>query len=670
MNRVEILKERYQLVKELRSKAFGKTYVATDTDLPSHPQCVVKQLDFSSHDFQSLTEARRLFEKEAQTLERLGQHPQIPKLFAYFEENKKFYIVQEFVSGKTLDSEFIKGQPLPENQVINLLTEVLEILVFVHKNNAIHGNIKPDNIVRRHTDGKLVLLDLDAFKALGTQQENHKNGTPGYRPKEQEEGNPQLCSDIYAVGMIGIQACTGKRPYELAKNNQAVSWRKHAKVSSKLADAIDKMVRENWQERYQSAQEALDALKKNRLPDLSSALVYTPAVPEYIKKFGLGRAAVIAGVVAAGTALSALYVAYSLGKLEATEGTDAQLIKKSEAGLKERNYPECIKNAKIVQPGSYFYSKAQYLAKKCDEGINWQNLDVQTYKEHSDKVWSVAFSPDKKTFASGSRDQTIKIWNWPTMKLVASLEKGHSHSILSLAFTPDGRQLASGGADTRMNLWKPRTSQIIYTRWHAKPVGAVAISPDAKILATGSDDKSIKVFNLENGAQWLDYMLPGTNSAHSSSVYALAFSPDSKTLVTGSADNTMKIWDLVSRKPPQVIKGHSDAVDSLAISPDGQLLVSGSWDKTIKVWNLKTQQEIRTIQGHTGKVTSVAISPDGKTLASGSADQTIKLWDLQTGKLINTLKGHSGEVLAVAFSPDGTAVASGGADKTVKIWLR
>lgn len=671
MNRDIVLKGRYRIIKELRSGAFGKTYVATDKDLPSHSKCLVKQLDFSSYDFQSIKEIGHLFEKEAKTLEKLGEHPQIPQLFAYFEHNRRFYIVQEFIQGDSLASEFLQEQILAENQVISLLIEVLEIVVFVHQNNVIHRNIKPDNLIRRQSDGKLVLLDLEGMKEIGAQFGNQRIGTPGYLPREQYEGNPKLCSDIYAVGMIGIQACTGKSPTQLLKNNQRVDWRKDAQVSPKLVAVIDKMIREDWQERYQSAQEVLDELKKIRRADLiPTSTVPHPAFPTYLKKVGLLKGIGIAAILAFVTGISAIYIAYNLGKLEATEGSDLQLLKKGETNLSQRNYEECLKQTKIIHQNSSYYSKAQDVLQKCNDGVNWKNVEVQTFKEHSDKVWDVAFSPDKKTFASSSRDQTIKIWNWPEMKVMDSLEKGHTHSVLSIAFSPDGRLLASGGADMKVNLWKPRTMEVVYTKWHGKWVWAVAISPDGKTIASGSEDKSIKLWNLETGAQWPDYKLPGSNSAHSSIVYALAFSPDGKTLVSGSADKTIKIWDLVNRKPPHTLKGHTDAVRAIALSPDGQTLVSGSWDKTIKVWNLKKEQVINTLQGHSDRVTCVAISPDGKTLASGSVDQTIKIWNLQSGKLLNTLTGHSGEVLSVAFSRDGKALASGGVDKTVKIWQR
>lgn len=709
MNRDIVLKGRYRIIKELRSEAFGKAYVAIDKDLPSHSQCIVKQLDFSSYDPQSLQEVGHLFEKEAKILEKLGKHSQFPQLFAYFEHNKKFYIIQELIQGNSLANEFLQEPILSENQVINLLIEVLEIVVFMHQNNFIHRNIKPDNLIRRSSDGKLVLLDLEGIKEIGAQSGNQRIGTPGYIPKEQYEGNPKLCSDIYAVGMIGIQACTGKllssHPHvdvvsevnsslstvhgseQSTINNQQVDagnsqehiasppskgeWHKSAQVSPRLAAVIDKMVCENWQERYQSAQEVLDELIKVRCVDLIPApIVSTFIIPDYIKKFGLLKGVGVVAVLAVVTGTSAIYMAYSVGKLEGTEGSDLQVLKKGETNLSQRNYEECLKQTKIIRQSSSYYSKAQDVLQKCNDGVNWKNAEVQTFKEHSDKVWDVAFSPDKKTFASSSRDQTIKIWNWPGMKVRDSLEKGHTHSVLSIAFSPDSRLLASGGADMKVNLWKPRTMEVVYTKWHGKWVWAVAISPDGKMIASGSEDRSIKLWNLATGEQWPYHRLPGSNSAHTSTVYALAFSPDSKTLVSGSADKTIKIWDLVHGKPPHILKGHTDTVRAIALSPDGQILVSGSWDQTIKVWNLKKEQLTNTLRGHSNRVTCVAISPDGKTLASGSLDQTIKIWNLQSGKLLNTLTGHSGEVLSLAFSQDGKALASGGADKTVKIWQR
>ncbi|MDZ7965263.1 MAG: trypsin-like peptidase domain-containing protein [Nostoc sp. DedSLP03] len=278
------------------------------------------------------------------------------------------------------------------------------------------------------------------------------------------------------------------------------------------------------------------------------------------------------------------------------------------------------------------------------------------------QVNSVAISPDGKTLASGSYDNTIKIWNLATGEQIRIL-KGHYYSVNSVAFSLDGKTLASGSEDNTIKIWNLITGQEISTlKGHSDPVYSVAFSPDGRTLASGSSDNSIKIWNLITGQEI------STLKGHSDPVYSVAFSPDGKTLASGSQDKTIKIWNLTTGQVIRTLKGRSTAVNSVAISPDGKTLASGSDDNTIKIWNLTTGQEIRALKGHSYGGKSVAFSPDGRTLASGGLDATIKIWNLSTGQEISTLKSHSAPVNSVAFSPDGKTLASGSWDATIKIW--
>jgi formylglycine-generating enzyme required for sulfatase activity/tRNA A-37 threonylcarbamoyl transferase component Bud32 len=264
------LRNHYQIIKFLGQGAFGDTYLAQDLDLPGHPQCVVKHFKPKDLNPTVLPIARRLFDTEAQTLYKLGKlHDQIPTLSAHFEENGEFYFVQDFIEGHDLTKELIQGQKFSESQTIILLHNILEILAIVHHQNVIHRDIKPANLMRRQ-DGKIVLIDFGAVKEIGTMFVNPQGqtsftvgiGTSGYMPSEQAKGKPKLCSDIYAVGMIGIQALTGKTPNSLPEdpNTGEVVWRDGVEVSNKLANVLDKMVRDNFSQRYQNAGEALQAI--------------------------------------------------------------------------------------------------------------------------------------------------------------------------------------------------------------------------------------------------------------------------------------------------------------------------------------------------------------------------------------------------------------------------
>jgi formylglycine-generating enzyme required for sulfatase activity/tRNA A-37 threonylcarbamoyl transferase component Bud32 len=266
----DILRNHYKIVKILGSGGFGDTYLAQDIDLPGQPKCVVKHLK-PNPDPKVLEIVRRLFDSEAQVLYRLGNDSdQIPRLFAHFEEQGEFYLVQEFIDGQDLSYEIIPGEKLTEIAVIKLLQEILEVLAVVHKQNIIHRDIKPQNLMRRRQDGKVVLIDFGAVKEVEAMTVNTQGqtslsvaiGSLGYMPSEQAAGRPKLSSDVYAVGMLAIQALTGKQPQELPRDSTTdeVIWRNLANVTEKLADVLNRMVSYYFRDRYLSAVEALEAV--------------------------------------------------------------------------------------------------------------------------------------------------------------------------------------------------------------------------------------------------------------------------------------------------------------------------------------------------------------------------------------------------------------------------
>lgn len=270
---------RYQITSRLGGGAFGATFLAIDTLRPGNPQCVVKQFKPRATDPYTLQEGKRLFDQEAKILETLGHHNQIPQLLAHFEENQEFYLVQEFIEGDDLSQELPPiSKQLSEKEVIKLLQEILEVLAFVHQRNVIHRDIKPSNIRRRKSDDKIVLIDFGAVKEVKGLEVNQQGqtvptvaiGTPGYMASEQANRNPKFSSDVYSVGIIGIQALTGINPAPPSSQHVGglptdtrtgeIVWRLRVKVSPKLANIIDKMVRYHFPGRYQTADEALQAL--------------------------------------------------------------------------------------------------------------------------------------------------------------------------------------------------------------------------------------------------------------------------------------------------------------------------------------------------------------------------------------------------------------------------
>ncbi len=279
------LDNRYQILEQLATGGFGQTYIAEDTKRPKNPKCVVKQLQLQSRDPRTIQVARRLFQKEAEILDILGQHPQIPRLYAYFEVNGEFFLVQELIVGMSLAEEFQPEQPQSEAKVADFLTEALEILAYVHGQGVIHRDLKPSNFLRRQSDQKLVLIDFGAVKEVAAQMVDGQGqvtstvaiGTPGYMPLEQFHSNPQFNSDIYALGMIAIQALTGMEAYALSslrdpENPSAgeILWRSLVRVTPKFGDTIDQMVRANFRQRYPSTKDVLADLQALTAPSVTA----------------------------------------------------------------------------------------------------------------------------------------------------------------------------------------------------------------------------------------------------------------------------------------------------------------------------------------------------------------------------------------------------------------
>jgi WD40 repeat protein len=292
--------------------------------------------------------------------------------------------------------------------------------------------------------------------------------------------------------------------------------------------------------------------------------------------------------------------------------------------------------------------------------------EVATLRGHGDVVRSVAFSPDGKFLASGSEDQTVKVWEVGSWQEVATLRHGGVgrfwDRVSPVSFSPDGKFLASGSNDKTVKVWEVGSwREVVTLKGHGDPVNSVSFSPDGKFLASGSGDWTVKVWEV---GSWREVV---TLKGHGSSVNSVSFSPDGKFLASGSGDWTVKVWEVGRWQEVATLRGHGDVVRSVAFSPDGKFLASGSEDKTVKVWEVGSWREVATLK-HEWTANSVAFSPNGKFLASGSSDDTVKVWEVGSWREVATLRGHENRVLSVSFSPDGKFLASGSWDETVKVW--
>ncbi len=296
---------------------------------------------------------------------------------------------------------------------------------------------------------------------------------------------------------------------------------------------------------------------------------------------------------------------------------------------------------------------------------------TQILKKHTNRIWCVKFHPSGTLLASGGDDHTTRFWNPVTGEPTTTLQ-GHSNGIYAISLHPNGTLLASAHEDQTVRLWQvppePMTTAQLplepfqTLRGHQNRILAIAFSPDGHTLASGSLDRTIKLWNPET------YQCRITLQGHQSWIWDVAFHPNGKTLASASYDRTVKLWDLQTGHCTHTLEGHLGSALSVAFSPDGQWLVSGGYEQMLKLWKPESGECVRTWYAHPNRVWAVAFSPNSQWLATAGEDGNIILWDVETGDRLQTLSGHLQSVLCVRFSEDGQRLFSSSGDRTVKQW--
>jgi serine/threonine protein kinase, bacterial len=383
----DCLNHRYRLIGSLGQGGMGKAYLAIDTQRPGEPKCVVKHLQPADNTPEFLSTARRLFADEARILEDLGRKiPQVPQLLAYFEENNEFYLVQDFIEGHALTDELGPTKCWTEPQLSTWLQEMLSILAFVHQSDIIHRDIKPDNIIRDQ-EGKIHLIDFGAVKQIRQQtitlsQISHLTvsvGTHGYMPPEQIKGKPRLSSDIYAIGIIAIQALTGQSPDEFQEDDNAeILWRNQVQVSDRLANFITQMIAYHPRDRFTDANHALEQLKilsdqnikqqpKSKMTD--PTVVAAPSNPASSEAssapLNLPTHSYRPWLIAAGVTITAIGALFGFNIWNQNQ-QDTRLLSSIEQLHQQKQFDDCINqaNAAITQRTS-LQSNLTKLSESC-----------------------------------------------------------------------------------------------------------------------------------------------------------------------------------------------------------------------------------------------------------------------------------------------------------------
>ncbi|MEH2082934.1 MAG: serine/threonine-protein kinase [Nostoc sp.] len=584
------LQERYRLLKQIGKGGFCKTFLAVNEDQFPPVPCVVQELSLEDETFKN-------FQQKAQQLEELGKHPQIPALLNYFQHNGHFYLVQEFIAGTNLAQVVEEEGAFNETQIWQLLEELLPVFQFLNDSHIIHRDIKPQNIIRRSPitkKGDFVIVDFSTakiFTEIDRLTSETSIGSPEYAAPEQTKGKAVFASDLYSLGITCIYLLTQISPFDLfdIANDcwvwqQYLSdiWRQDLK-SLRLGQILDKLLQNAVNRRFQSADAVMQAMGMECKPQN----LKLPTPPWRCLHTLTGHSGTLSSV-----------------------------------------------NALAISPDGYILASGS-------DRKNIKLWDLNTKKVlanlsgHTQAVKSVTFSPNGQILATASDDKTIKLWQVETLEEICTF-LGHAHAVKSVAFSPDGQILASGSWDKTIKLWDVNTGKEICTiAGHQLKVNSVVFSPQGQLLASASYDRTIRLWQipaLEGSQREFEnhpcYSLLSTLSGHAWAVLTVAFSPDGQILATGSDDNTIKLWEVNTGQLICTLVGHSWSVVAVAFTADGETLLSASCDKTVKLWKVSTAEEIVTLSGHVDSVSAVAVSKVTQLIASGSWDKTIKLWQL------------------------------------------
>ncbi|MCW6035648.1 serine/threonine protein kinase [Spirulina subsalsa FACHB-351] len=561
----------------------SRTFYGVDEGVsPSRP-CVIKQIAHQNLGFQTPEAALDYFRQEAAKLQVLGQHPQIPQLFAYIEQEPTIQnfspsLVQEYIAGQSIEQEVFT-----EGEIRQLLNEVLPLLQFIHDHQIIHRDLNPQNLIRQ-ANGHLVLVDFSAAKITrktALAQTGTLIGSAAYSAPEQLRGKATYASDLYSLGVLCIHLLTGFHPFDLFSTMEGIwVWESYLAdpVSDDLRAVLNKLLAESLNLRYACAQAVYQDLNPGKTL-VSRGQTLPISVPEVLNRVTPRWQCV---QTLEGHHSSVHSLAFFPGGQElASAGADREILRWN----LQQEHP---------QP------------RRCSG--------------HRSIIDALVIQPETGELISGSWDYTIRFWQ--EQQEVKRLE-AHAGWIHALALSPDGGLLVSGSSDRTLKLWHLPTGELRHTlKDHDSAIYALAVSPDGQKLASGSGDRNIRLWNLQTGE------LLHRFTGHTDKVTALAFSPSSQLLYSGSADQCLKTWHCTTGKLIHSVNESGSAITCLALNRAGNLLVTASEQGTLTLWHPGKTIPLITLSGHEGAIRDVAFSPTGLLIATASQDQTVKLWQV------------------------------------------
>ena len=679
------------LEKKLGEGGFGEVWLGREKRLKTEH---VFKFCFRADRVRSLKREVTLFRL---LKERVGEHPNIVGIEHVYFDEAPFYIVMQHVEGVDL-AIWCETQGGVDNvspaKRIEIVAQIADALQAAHDSGVIHRDVKPSNIlVGGHSDIHAYLTDFGIGQVVSKEvlnqltrsgftqtieESSSRSGTQLYMAPELFSGKPaSIRSDIYALGVVLYQLVVGDFSRAVTTD-----WAKQI-TDGLLREDLGKCFAGDPQERFAGAGQLAEQLRclEERRAAFNKQQAILKERERAAYRRGIMRTAALALVVIGLLTWLAIYAFVQRHEAqEQTKEASAQRKAAEESASRVREYASrlqeqlaraqieegraWIERAKVNSARGNNFAAAMMAARALGfAGFGREKIVDQKFNEEYPVLLSSANDPIDEQEARREINETALTGYFGRPLWQTPVYRQHEGPVLSVAWSPDGKTLASGSGDKTVKLWETATGKLLTNlQGHTDAVWSVAWSPDGKTLASGSSDQTVKLWEAATGK------LLKSLQGHTGQVIWVAWSPDGKTLASGSTDQTVKLWEVATGRLLKSLQGHTSSVFTVAWSPDGKTLASGSSDQTVKLWEAATGKLLTSLQGHTGQVYSVAWSPDGKTLASGSADKTVKLWETATGKPLTSLQGHTGQVSSVAWSPDGKTLVSGSSDQTVKLW--
>jgi len=678
-NRGDIILDLYEVEGILGEGAFGRVYKVYHRGWNSY--LAVKTLH--SH-LVSSEEHKKSFIKECQGWVNLGIHPNIVSCYYVRDLGGLPRIFLEYIDGGNLSAELKKNKNL--NEILDYAIQCLDGLTFAHNKGLIHRDIKPLNCLLT-TGGDLKITDFGIASGLAKfdgEKGNRENsiienpaGTPAYMPPEQwSHGTAGPWNDIYSFGVMLYEMCCRRRPFDEGSEPVVVLKARHLtmepenprkinkNIPQNLSDFILKCLAKKPEERYKNCEDARAELIKiyefiahkpyGRKKAQEARLLADGLNNRAVSMIDLGKKNEAEKILneALKTAPSHPQSLYNRGILMWRSGkiTDVELIRQMEEAGKSNSKDYII----------------LYLTSLIHMERGNSSQAIKLLKEASHMAGSSDREADKKEIEKTLNKALEQVNQEDSVKIF----KGHTGWVNSVSISSDEKTGISGSQDGTIKLWNLSDGTYIKTlKGHTNFITSVSMSSDGTKGLSGSRDKTIRLWNLKSGE------CIRTFQGHKGPVNSVNISSDG-TLAISGADKIIYIWDVKSGLLIKELEGHSDSVESVCISPDRTCAISGSKDKTVRLWDLKSGTCIKTMEGHMNRVNSVSISSDGNFAISGSGseigtkDNTIRLWDLRNGQSVNMFRGHSNFISSLSFSCDGRFILSGSEDRTIRIWNR